>query len=92
MYVEDFTPPKHKWIPSTIAKVTGPVSYVVKLMDGREVHRHIDNVIARSSHSSSIEPEVQSSGIGLELQPIIEPSELSGTEHQLPSTDQEVPL
>ena len=51
MCVEDFTPSKHKWIPATIAKVTGPVSYMVKLMDGREVHRHIDNVIARSSDS-----------------------------------------
>ena len=74
VYVEDFTPSKHKWIPGTIAKVTGPVSYVVKLMDEREVRPHIDNVIARSSDSSSTEPEVQSSGIGLELQPIIEPS------------------
>ena len=92
VYVEDFTPSKHKWIPGTIAKVTGPVSYVVTLMDGREVSRHIDNVIARSSDSSSTEPEVQSSGIGLELQPIIEPSELSGSESQLPSADQEVPL
>ena len=80
MYVEDFTPSKHKWIPGTVAKVTGPVSCVVKLMDGREVRRHIDNVIARSSDSNSTEPEVQSSGIGLELQSIIEPSELSGTE------------
>ena len=71
--------------------MTGPVSYVVKLMDGREVRCHIDNVIARSSDSSSAEPEVQSSGIGFELQPMIEPSELSGMESQLPSTDQEVP-
>ena len=77
VYVEDFTPLKHKWIPGTVAKVTGPVSYVVKLMDGREVHRHIDNVIARSSDSSSTEPEVQFSGIGLELHLIIEPSDLS---------------
>ena len=91
MYVEDFTPSKHKWIPGTVAKVTGSVSYAVKLMDGREVRCHIDNVIARSSDSSSTEPEVQSSGIGLELKLIIEPSELSGTESQLPSTDQEVP-
>ena len=49
VYVEDFTPSKHKWIPATIAKVTGPVSYVVKWMDRREVRCHIDNVIARSS-------------------------------------------
>ena len=56
VYVEDFTPSKHKWILGTVAKVTGPVSYVVKLMDGREVRRHIDNVIARSSDSSSTEP------------------------------------
>ena len=39
--VEDFTPSKQKWIPDTVAKVTA-VSYVVKLMDGREVRRHID--------------------------------------------------
>ena len=51
VYVEDFTPSKHKWTPGTVAKVTGPVSYVVKLMDGREVRRYIDNVIARSSDS-----------------------------------------
>ena len=68
VYVEDFTPSKHKWIPGSVAKVTTPVSYVVKLMDGREVRRHIDNVIARSSHSSSTEPEVHSSGIEFELQ------------------------
>ena len=61
VYVEDFTPLKHKWIPGNIAKVTGPVSYVVKLMDEREVHCHNDNVIPRSSHSNSTEPEVQSS-------------------------------
>ena len=47
--------------------------------------------LTRSSDLSSTEPEVQSSGIGLEFQPIIEPSELSGTESQLPNTDQEVP-
>ena len=51
VYVEDFTPSKHKWIPGTVAKVTGPVSYVVKLMDGREVRSLIDNVIARCSDS-----------------------------------------
>ena len=91
MYVEDIIPSNHKWIPGTVAKVTGPVFYMVKLMDGREVHQYIDNVIARSSDLISTESEVQSSGIGLELQPIIEPSELSGMKSQLPSTDQEVP-
>ena len=49
MHVEDITPSKHKWIPGTLAKVTGAVSYVVKLMDRREVCCHIDNLIARSS-------------------------------------------
>ena len=63
--------------------MTGPVSYVVKLMDERQVCRHIDNVIARSSDSSSTEPEVQSFGIQIELQLIIEPFELSGMESQL---------
>ena len=43
-----------KWLPGVIVKVTGPLSYVVRLSDERIVHKHVDHIIRRNS--SSITP------------------------------------
>ena len=45
-----------KWLPSVVLEVTGPVSFLVKLQDGRLVRRHKDHL--RHQLSSS-ENEVQ---------------------------------
>ncbi|XP_020898619.1 uncharacterized protein K02A2.6, partial [Exaiptasia diaphana] len=36
-----------KWLPGTIDRVTGPVSYEISLIDGRIVRRHVDHIITR---------------------------------------------
>ena len=47
VYVEDFTTAKQRWIPGTIQKASGPVSYVVVLLNGSTVRRHVDSIKAR---------------------------------------------
>ena len=42
-----------KWLPATVVNIQGPLSYVVKLADGREVRRHVDHVRTRRTPSSS---------------------------------------
>ena len=44
VYVEDFTTAKQKWIPGTIQNTSGPLSYVVVLLDGTTVKRHVDSI------------------------------------------------
>ena len=44
-----------KWLPGTIVRVTGPLSYEVELMDKSTVHRHVDNVRSRSTPVNSPE-------------------------------------
>ena len=50
VYAQDFTTSKQKWIPGTIQKVTGPVSYVVLLSNGSTVRRHVDNIKASKQY------------------------------------------
>ena len=38
-----------KWLPGTIEKISGPVSVVVKLNDGRTLRKHIDDFRPRTS-------------------------------------------
>ena len=45
-----------RWIPGVIVSSTGPVSYTIKLEDGRVVRRHIDHVRDRSTPESSASP------------------------------------
>ena len=42
------------WLPGIISEVTGPVSYVIELTDGRTVRRHQDHV--RRRHDVLPEP------------------------------------
>ena len=44
VYVKDFSV---TWTPGKVTKVTGPLSYHVEVIDGREVRRHVDAVRTR---------------------------------------------
>ena len=54
VYVEDFTATKQKWIPGTIQKTTGPLSYDVELLNGSTVKRHVDSIRARHSNTEAV--------------------------------------
>ena len=43
VYAKSFNE-KNKWIPATIQSRTGPVSYHIKLSDGRMARRHVDHL------------------------------------------------
>ncbi|XP_019855513.1 PREDICTED: uncharacterized protein LOC109584274 [Amphimedon queenslandica] len=45
------------WIPVTVVKVTGPVSYIVKTTDGIEFRRHVDQLRYRSPHCEPPAPD-----------------------------------
>ena len=47
VYTKDFSSTPLIWIPGTVTKVTGPLSYHIELGDGRVVRRHVDAVRAR---------------------------------------------
>ncbi|KAK4314476.1 hypothetical protein Pmani_014181 [Petrolisthes manimaculis] len=47
-----FGGPKFEWVPGTIQSATGPLSYIIKLVDGRVVKRHVDHI--RSRHTTVI--------------------------------------
>ena len=42
VYTKDFTTTPITWIPGKVAKLTGPLSYLVTLQDGHVVCRHVD--------------------------------------------------
>ena len=48
VYVENFTNNSNfKWLPGKISKATGLLSYIVELLNGNIVHRHVDHIKAR---------------------------------------------
>ena len=47
VYVRDFSSSAAKWLPGTVVKVTGPLSYHVQLSSGDVVRRHVDAVHSR---------------------------------------------
>jgi hypothetical protein len=47
-----------RWLPSVITEVTGPVSFMVKLQDGRCVRRHQDHLRIRKTDASGQRPPV----------------------------------
>lgn len=53
VFAEDFTTSSEKWLPGTVHKVTGPVSYQIQLTNGRFVRRHVDNVRSRMAQNES---------------------------------------
>ena len=49
VYTKDFSSSPLTWIPGTIAKVTGPLSYWIKLGNGHVVRRHVNAVRSRKA-------------------------------------------
>ena len=49
VYAKNLTSNTPKWIAGTVTKVTGPLSYVIQLEDGRIVRRHVDHVKKRAT-------------------------------------------
>ena len=48
VYAKNLISNTPKWIAGTVTKVTGPLSYVIQLEDGRIVRRHVDHVKKRT--------------------------------------------
>ena len=46
VFVHDF-PTGNKWLPGTVTQKKGPLSFLIKLADGRVFHRHIDHIRER---------------------------------------------
>ena len=67
-----------KWIPGTILKQTGPLSYIVKVHNGLEWKRHVDHLRAN----------VNKEPLNSESQPSANYSELDSDDFPLPSTDE----
>ncbi len=44
------------WLPGSIVRMRGPLSFDIKLDDGREVRRHVDHVRARVSTTETTNP------------------------------------
>ena len=49
VYTRDFSASSPTWIPGTVVKVTGPLLYHIKLLDGGVVRRHVDAVRTRET-------------------------------------------
>ena len=61
MYAENFTGSPPKWLQGTVVKVTGPLSYHVKLESGHTVRRHVDSLrvrhaLVQQNKSHNIDP------------------------------------
>ena len=53
--------PGPRWIPGHVETATGPVSYKVRLADGRVVRRHVDQIHSRACYPVE-NPEVEVGG------------------------------
>jgi hypothetical protein len=65
VYIENFTSRKPKWIPGTIVKVTGPLSYVIELQNGTTARRHVDSIRKRESSNSEQDSDAEEQGFEL---------------------------
>ena len=54
-----------KWLPGTIVSHCGPLSYLVKLQDGRQCHRHISDL--RQWHFPVVTPPVEEDCLLIQL-------------------------
>ena len=57
LYVRDFTSSSSKWLPWTVVKVTGPLSYRVQLSSGETVHCHVDTIHPRHVSIQPVQPQ-----------------------------------
>ena len=56
IYTKDFSSTPLIWIPGTVAKVTGPLSYHIELSDRRIIRRHVDAVRVRRDSADPSPP------------------------------------
>ena len=56
--VRDFSVTPNRWIEGVVIAKRGPLSYMVRLKDGREVLRHVDHVCARATPSEPLDNDV----------------------------------
>ena len=85
VFVENFTNRKPKWLPGTVVKVTGPLSYVIELQNGTTVRRHVDSIRKRESSSSEQDSDTEMQGSEL----IRVPVELTGASDEPETQGQE---
>ena len=60
VYARNFRPGE-AWLPGCIMETKGPVSFLVKLQDGRVLKRHVDHLRKRSSDQVQVEVAESSS-------------------------------
>ena len=65
--MENITP---KWIPGTIVKITGPLSYVTELQNGTTVRRHVDSIKKRVCSNATQDSEAEMPGSELVRVPV----------------------
>ena len=59
-----------RWVPGTIAEVTGPVSFLVKLVSGQLVRRHQDQIrIRKNDHGEMEIPQEEEEDIQMDTAP-----------------------
>lgn len=56
VYIKNFSVGP-KWLPGVVMQVTGPLSYMIRLSDGRLLKRHVDHVLPRASEQGRPETE-----------------------------------
>ena len=53
VYVQDL-PSRSTWLPGTVVKIRGPLTYNIELEDGRIVTRHVDNLHRQHPQTTSL--------------------------------------
>uniref|UniRef100_A0A803JUZ6 Gypsy retrotransposon integrase-like protein 1 n=1 Tax=Xenopus tropicalis TaxID=8364 RepID=A0A803JUZ6_XENTR len=82
-----------KWIPAVIVEATGPVSYKVKIADGRVIRRHVDQLRSRLGDNAcpNTEGNHGQSGLQSDLTPLAFPEEEIPAAEQTADVPERVP-
>ena len=57
VYVQDL-PSRSTWLPGTVVKIRGPLTYDIELEDGRIVMRHVDNIRRQHPQTTSLSSSI----------------------------------
>ena len=57
VYVQDL-PSRSTWLPGTVVKTQGPLTYDIELEDGRIVTRHVDNIHRQHPQTTSLSSSI----------------------------------
>jgi hypothetical protein len=89
VYVENFPSKNPRWIPGTVVKVTGPLSYKVELTNGAHVRRHVDNVRRRDENEREKENSNRESNPPMLLGPQLSSESDTAETPENPSTGEQ---